>query len=55
MQWRIQGNPPPPAALLLPQTEAVGDRPHPLSPPPPPFQGLDDRAPPLSEGLDMRL
>ena len=69
MQWQIQGwggaGGPAPPPLLLDQTEArraekifFGDR-HPSSPPPPlpfPFSlGLDDRAPPLSEGLDSPL
>ena len=67
MQWQIQGRggaggPAPP--LLLDQTEArraekifLGDR-HPSPRPPLPFPlslGLDDRAPPLSEGLDSPL
>ena len=67
MQWQIQGRggaggPAPP--LLLDQTEARraekifwGHR-HPSPPPPLPFPlslGLDDRAPPLSEGLDSPL
>ena len=47
--------PPPAAALLLHQTEAVGDSPHPPPRPTFPTQGLDDRAPPLSEGLDTPL
>ena len=66
MQWQIQGRggaggPAPP--LLLDQTEArraekisFGDR-HPSSPtlPFPLSLGLDDRAPPLPEGLDSPL
>ena len=69
MQWQIQGRGGaggPAPTLLLDQTEArraekifFGDR-HPPSPPPPPplpplSLGLDDRAPPLSEGLDSPL
>ena len=67
MQWQIQGRggaggPAPP--LLLDQTEArraekiVLETGTPLPPPLLPFPlslGLDDRAPPLSEGLDSPL
>ena len=48
----------PPTALFLDQTEARRAGNNFLEtapPPPPPTQGLDDRAPPLSEGLDTPL
>ena len=53
-QWRIQGR----APLLLDQTETRKAEKCFLDPPPTPpplSQGLSDRAPPFSEGLDPPL
>ena len=51
-------HPPLPTVLVLDQTEARGPKTtfwRTALPPPPPSQGLDDQAPPLSEGLDTPL
>ena len=51
LQWRIQGR----APSFLDQTEARTAEKKFFETPPPLSQGPDDRAPPLSEGLDPSL
>ena len=52
-EWRIQGRGPGARApLILDQNEAQRAEIIFWSPPPPLSQGLDDRSPSLSEGLD---
>ena len=52
-EWRIQGRGPGARApLILDQNEAQRLEIIFLAPPPPLSQGLDDRSPSLSEGLD---